>query len=333
MLHDRLFDSSSKRAGKGLSGLLRRIAQKGEKLFQVRKFNDDFAHVSFQSVSKLAPNITTYQCFFPGRGKYEIGPAVLRTSFPFGLVACSIPLEERDSIYVAPPLGMLHPTWERRIDSREVGEESRMRRRGLEQDEFYAMRRWRSGDSRRNIHWRSSARQGFPMIKQFDQPNDRDFALLLDLHSEDEITRLQCETVLSFAATALTQVSTHVRGQLGVAVCGEENHLVSGRQSLATQHNLMRRLAVVQPTANPKIEASAIELASQISVGTPLYCFSTRNEPAWLKSNGVAEISPALRAVRHQIRWIQVDSDEFNELFSLDSKHSSLAEISEEVAV
>jgi uncharacterized protein (DUF58 family) len=328
ILHDRIFDSSKRNQPKGF---LRRIASKVESMFQVLNFEEDHAHVSFQSVSRLDPNITTYQCMFPGRGKYEIGPAELKTSFPFGLVACRVPLEAKDLILVAPPLGTLQPTWERRIDSREVGEQSRMRRRGLEQDEFYAMRKWRSGDSRRNIHWRSSARMGFPMVKQFDQPNDRDFALLLDLHSDDEITRLQCEVMLSFAATALSQTSSDVRGQLGVALCGKENHLISGRQNVATNHNVMRRLAVVQPTVSPEIEASVIELASQISAGTPLYCFSTRDEPVWLSSNGVVKISPALSAIRHQVRWVRVDSDEFNELFSLDEKLGPIVEKSREV--
>ncbi len=322
ILHDRLFDSSTPITAMGISKLFRRLVRKFESLLYSLNMDDDFAHISFQSVSRLDPNITTYQCFFPGRGKYEIGPAELITSFPFGLVACSIPFEKRDSIFVAPPLGRLDPVWERRIDSLEVGDQSRMRRRGLEHDEFYAMRKWRSGDSRRHIHWRSSARKGFPMVKQFDQPNDRDFALILDLHSDDEVTRLQCETMLSFAATALSQVSSDVRGQLGVALCGDENHLISGRQNVATQGNVMRRLAIVQPKDNPTIESSAIELVSQISVGTPLYCFSTREKPDWLNPNNPADISPSLNAIRHQVRWVRVDSDEFKELFTLELKRA-----------
>ena len=114
-------------------------------------------------------------------------------------------------------------------------------------------------------------------------------------------------------------------------MCGKENHLISGRQNVATNHNVMRRLAVVQPTVSPEIEASVIELASQISAGTPLYCFSTRDEPVWLSSNGVVKISPALSAIRHQVRWVRVDSDELNELFSLDEKLGPIVEKSREV--
>jgi len=157
------------------------------------------------------------------------------------------------------------------------------------------------------------------MVKQFDQPNDRDFALLLDLYDTDEMTRLQCETILSFAATALSKATAEIQGQLAVAVCGEENNLVAGRQNRKTHSNVMRRLAVAKPSANPNVDNSVVELASQISVGTPLYCFSTRGEPDWLKPTESVEISPALNAVKGMVRWIRVDSDEFNELFSLDS--------------
>lgn len=319
ILHDRLHQKPRAKPASGAIGRsIQNIIARLESVFQFGANNDDFAHVCFQNVTKLDPSIVTYQCFFPRRGKYELGPAEMKTSFPFGLVRCNIPLDRQDTVYVAPSLGVLHPTWERRINSMETGSQSRMRRRGLEKDEFYAMRKWRSGDSQKDIHWRSTARFGFPMVKQFDQPNDRDFAVLLDLSETDETTRLQCEMILSFAATALSQVASDVQGQLAVAVCGEENNLIAGRQNRKTHGNVMRRLAVAKPTANPEIEASVVELASLISVGTPLYCFSTRSEPVWLKPNASVEVSPALSAVKNTVRWIRVDSDEFNELFSAE---------------
>ena len=290
--------------------------------FQSGTSDNDYAHICFQDVSNTDTDIATYQCLFPARGEYKLGPAELKTSYPFGLVSCNIPLDEHETVFVAPPLGDLNPTWEKRINSMESGWQSRMRKRGLEQDEFYALRKWRSGDSQKNIHWRSTARRGVPMVKQFDEPNDRDFAMLLDLHSEDEVTRLQCETMLSFSATALSQTGSDILGQLAIGVCGEENHLISGRQSVTTRKNVMRRLAVAKPVARPDIESSMIELASLVSAGTPLYCFSTREEPAWLDSS-VMEISPALKSVQHLVRWIRVDTDEFSELFSVQRERPS----------
>lgn len=321
MLHDRLEKETQDKEEPGFfRRMFRGIRNKLKSTFQTKSLSEEYAHVCFKSVSKLAPGVVSYRCLFPGRGKYDLGPAELKTSFPFGLVACIIPLKETHTVFVAPPLGLLHPTWERRVNSMETGGQSQMRRRGLEHEEFYAMRKWRSGDNLKHIHWRSTARLGFPMVKQFDQPNDRDFALLLDLHSDDEITRTQCETILSFAATALSQISSEVQGQLAVAICGKENHLVAGRQNRKTQNDVMHHLAVADPVSNPDITKSVVELAAEISVGTPLYCFSTREKPIWLSSNDPADISPALSAVRNMIRWVHTESEEFNELFSPELK-------------
>ena len=314
ILHDKINGKSESERVSLLSRMIQRLKNDG------RRGNEplqEYAHVTFSGVTKDDPGVSSYRCYFPGRGKFALGPAEIRTSFPFGLVSCCIPVSEQQFVFVAPPLGKLHPTWEKRIDSREVGDQSRTRRKGLEMDEFYALRRWRSGDSKKHIHWRSSAKFGYPMVKEFDQPNDRDFALLLDLHSDSEVTRLYCEIILSFASTALSQLSSDVQGQLGLAICGEGNDLVSGRLSRDTSKNAMRKLAVAQPTNKPELETSAIDLAATISQGTPLYCLSTRSEPDWIGSNDVP-VSPALNAVRNQIRWIHVESDDFKELFSIE---------------
>jgi uncharacterized protein (DUF58 family) len=329
ILHDRLSATVARgeTESQKKSSFLLRLARRIDRSLRSKILDSNFAHVCFQKVTKYDPAIASYRCLFPGRGKYELGPAELKSSFPFGLVSCSVAFDEKEEIYVAPLLGVLHPTWERRINSMETGNQSMMRRRGQEKDEFYAIRKWRSGDNLKDIHWRSTARQGFPMIKQFDQQNDRDFAMLLDLHSEDDRTRLQCETILSFAATALSQVAADVHGQVAVAICGEEENLIAGGQNQKTRRNVMRRLAVAKPGHEPEFEDSLSGIAGEISEGTPLYCFSTREKPSWLSSQ--ATLSPALSAVFHLIRWIHVESAEFKELFSIgEAKSSDSMEVS-----
>ena len=318
LLQDQLVDRAANQNGSSRK-LTQKVLDRVDTVFQTSVDENDFAYVCFKRVSTADPDVVTYQCLFPGRGKYELGPAELKSSFPFGLLTCNIPLNDNETVYVAPPLGNINPTWERRINSMEPGGQSRMRRRGLEHDEFFGMRKWRSGDSPKDIHWRSTARRGFPMVKQFDEPNDRDLAVLLDLCVEDEINRLQCETILSFAATALAQTSADIQGKLAVAACGNENQLVSGLQNHVTRGNAMSCLAIAQPGKNPDVDSALVELASQVSAGTPLYCFSTRQKPGWVGAGDSDEISPALQSVLPQVRWVEVESKEFQELFSIES--------------
>ena len=61
-----------------------------------------------------------------------------------------------------------------------AGTDQRERRPGMEGD-FYGVRPWRQGDSRRWIHWRTAARTGALAVRQFEQPRNRDVVLLLEL--------------------------------------------------------------------------------------------------------------------------------------------------------
>ena len=81
----------------------------------------------------------------------------------------------------------------------------------------------------------------------------------------------------------------------------------------------MSCLAIAQPGKNPDVDSALVELASQVSAGTPLYCFSTRQKPGWVGAGDSDEISPALQSVLPQVRWVEVESKEFQELFSIES--------------
>src|SRR5258708_28025258 len=52
--------------------------------------------------------------------------------------------------------------------------------RSAQQQEYHGLRDYRPGDSPRWIHWRTSARLGQPMVKEFEQQNEQDLAVLID---------------------------------------------------------------------------------------------------------------------------------------------------------
>ena len=49
-----------------------------------------------------------------------------------------------------------------------------------QQVEYHGLRDYRSGDSPRWIHWRTSARRGELMVKEFEHQNEQDLAILID---------------------------------------------------------------------------------------------------------------------------------------------------------
>ena len=186
-----------------------RTAKRGKTLVGASK-------IVFDYVPGNSSKFMSYRALFTCRGEYEIGPATVSSTFPMGLVCSWFRIARKKTFFVAPRIGQLNPHWENRIASMVFGNQSAKRRRGTEPDEFYAIREWRSGDSRRDIHWRSTAKLGQPMVRQYDQQSNRDLALVLDLYSDDPKHSLHfdsenCERVLSFAATIMSQLGVLIR--------------------------------------------------------------------------------------------------------------------------
>ena len=289
------------------------------KLAPGRLFGGDNALVvRFANVPAQQAGRASSRCLFSSRGVYDLGPAEILTSYPFGLVAARIQQPDIERVFVAPAIGKLNPDWEQRISSTVTGDNSVQRRRGNEEDAFYAMRQWRSGDNPRNIHWRSTAKRSQPMVKQFDQQDDRDFALLLDLNGHDDTTQEMCEQILSFAATAIEQFDVDVRGQVAVAVCGRRICHVLGRNRQEASREVMRLLATAEISHQPPLAASVLELAHHVTPGTGIFCVSSRSRPAELSIDPMeehGETADLPPTVFNAIRWIEVASPKFDELF------------------
>jgi uncharacterized protein (DUF58 family) len=212
------------------------------------------------------------------------------------------------------------------MQSTAVGSEAKKRQRGLEEEEFYALRPWRSGDSLRQVHWRSTAKHGHPMVKQFDQRSNRDFAMVLDLYlpvesvpQDANFYAARTETVISFAATVLTRLQGLVQGQIGVGICGQQTQCMSDRANPELIGQLMRHLAVAKPFGQTDLATACQQLIQAVSVGTPIYVISTRSKPQatsdWLP--GIS--ADRLRKLLPALRWLSVDAPEFVQMYQQDA--------------
>lgn len=302
---------------------------------------DDGVMMSIDRVEGGQSRTGAWQVNFPVRGKYDIGPAHLSSTTTLGLQACHLYLNTVRQFYVAPALGTLNQSWVRRLKSMSPGNGTGMRRRGMDQEEFYALRPWRSGDSKKHIHWRTTARYGLPIVRQYDQNDDQDVAIVLDLycpsadegHDEPTITKFSkdAETALSFATTVLSRAKIDVRGRITLGICGQRKNFFPGRQPdfLAST---MKALSVAQPTSRPPTVETLLDSANVISPGTPILVVSTRPEPDLMvlaassrqsDSQSVKQVSNAiverrLQRIKSAVNWLSVDSESFQGLFSSD---------------
>jgi uncharacterized protein (DUF58 family) len=289
-------------------------------------------HLTLPGIGGNQQEVVTSRIYFAKRGVYRFGPAQLITRFPFGLIATTIEIDKTEELYVAPQLGVLTPVWDRRVRSILAGADALLKRRGLAGDDFYALRRWRSGDSRKLIHWRTSAKYGYPIVKQFEEPDNRDFALLLDLFASDvndsdmSPEAQACETCLSFAATVILNLGSAVRGRVALAICGSETTLLQSRSQREMIELAMRAMAVVRGTPGPELVSSLIKLADSVSPRTPLVVVSSR--PSLEKLADELPLDTLTRSKLNSlwpsVVWLSVDSLGFEELFQLAGEDDEL---------
>ena len=99
-----------------------------------------------------------WQCPSPKRGKYRFRDLDVGTRAPFGIVEHRVTISLTDQIVVYPRIGQLTRRWF--LIQRQATENRRGQRhdQSAQQMEYHGLRDYRSGDSPRWIHWRTSAR-------------------------------------------------------------------------------------------------------------------------------------------------------------------------------
>lgn len=112
-------------------------------------------------------------------------------------------------------------------------------------DEFVSLRDYRRGDPLRHIHWRSWAKTGKPIVKEFEDEFFVRHALILDTFTErphSEVFEEAVSVAASFACTVLTQESL-----LDLLFVGPQAYCFTTGRGLAHADQMLEILASVRP--------------------------------------------------------------------------------------
>ncbi len=194
---------------------------------------------------------TRWQGEAPRRGKYRFQDLDLGTRAPFGIVERRVTIPMPETLYVYPRIGRLTRRWfqlQRQTSENRLG---RRHDRSSQQEEYHGLRDYRSGDSSRWIHWRTSARRGQLMVKEFEQQNEQDLAILIDpwlprVKVAPE-QREAVERAISFAATVCLETCRRQGRRLILGWTGPAPGVVQGPASVKLLHELLEQLAVLRP--------------------------------------------------------------------------------------
>ncbi|HEX5400064.1 MAG TPA: DUF58 domain-containing protein [Verrucomicrobiae bacterium] len=119
-------------------------------------------------------------------------------------------------------------------------------------DEFVALREYRHGDPLRHIHWRSWAKAGKPITKEFADEFFVRHALVLDTFGDEPNSEVLEEAVsiaASFACTIMTQESL-----LDLLFVGNKSYCFTAGRGLAHADQMLEILASVKHCADQKFE-------------------------------------------------------------------------------
>jgi uncharacterized protein (DUF58 family) len=155
----------------------------GRRYLPLVRLEDDFPAtdgmaVLCDGIAAGATAETKVEAVATRRGRHESGPMTMWSSWPFGLVRSSRTIEVGSPIVVTPrwvelaafsPLDlatttMTHPRAPDRAGSG---------------DEFLGVREYRAGDDARRVHWRSSARTGRLIVREYEEEGSPGVTIVL----------------------------------------------------------------------------------------------------------------------------------------------------------
>ncbi len=244
------------------------------------------------------------------RGAYELGPLRLRSGDWLGFFQVEATLPERPSIVVYPkPLSVAD---HHRPSLRPLAETAT--KRGLLPDplRFRGVREHRSGDPRKEIHWKASARLGTLHTKQYEPATSLDAVFLLNVATYDQYW-IQADpgaTEIVISATVeLIRLAADAGRQIGLITNGIDNitherprsSIGRGPRPITRALEILARLG---PYAAQSPEGIFLRERGRLPWGATLICVTPMVGPR------LAAALLALRRAHHRVLAVSIEEPE-----------------------
>lgn len=201
------------------------------------------------------------------RGVHRVGPLTTVVEDGFGLVRATSVSAELDTVIVLPRVLDLVPLPAAPGDDPEPGSRLSVASSTVD-EEFTTLRPYLPGDDIRRIHWRTTARLGEPVVRQFEQPWQHRLTVLADLRAavHDEAG---FERTLSAVASLVALAAR--RGELLrlVTTDGADTGFVPAPERLDP---LLDSLAAASPTSTGSLTEPLSRLGGGGSGGRLVVC-------------------------------------------------------------
>ena len=255
------------------------------------------------------------------RGKYLFGPLKISTRFPLGLIRGTFYLSNNQELLVFPRLGLLSPSWLNLVQLDRSGSQRSSHQQGLLEGDFYGLRNYRSGDSRRWIHWRTTAKRNQLSVRQFEKQRNQNLAIMLDLgrgKRDQELGEL-VEQAISFVATVIADHCRRGSSRLWLGVAGEKTHLIHGASSKVMQREMMELLAQTEMSRKDTMPSLINDALGKVPIDTRVVAVAPRAfDFSDTQRFQTVWDNPQKRSRLSKVLCVEAGSEEFKQYFRLD---------------
>ena len=212
------------------------------------------------SVARTENTLTlTYSLMPVKRGRWPLGPALVHTADPFGVLWADTAVGEAELIPVWPTVVDLSGT-----AGALMGHADRivLGARTPSPDDA-SLRDYREGDDMRRVHWKSSARRGTMLVRSDERAGRRPATVLLDLPREPHALEWSISAAASVALSVLG--SGHPVRMLGAGINPDAVRHLGEQGSAASRSTLLNQTVdLVSPPSAAAATNNVVRAARQM---------------------------------------------------------------------
>jgi uncharacterized protein (DUF58 family) len=191
------------------------------------------------------------------RGHYQVGPVRVALGDPLGLFQAQNELHSRAAVTVYP---RVHQIEGLPVPLSQPFGPVRTREKAFEDPSNQAeIRKYRPGDNPRHIHWKTSARMGELMLREYELNATTQIILFPDMcesaqaGSAAHVGGSTAETAIELAAS-LAALGLRRKIDVGLVCHGQERYTVAPGRGQRTFHETLEVLARLEPSGRLPIE-------------------------------------------------------------------------------